>query len=363
MMDRVSPAGVAIGRQANLQSLQAQIARATAEMSSGRKSDPVLGMGVGASLLYRLHDDIQQGGAIKNSTGLAGERLKTMQTAMTSVADIFKDVSAQILQADALKQDSYTTLAADTPDLLSSVADLLNTDFQGQKVFGGTDSANRPLNDLSGLVQDVQAMLNKAVAKNGGPLGSSGTVTVDDLMDNIEAFLAGSTPPDPDLFETTGTPAVPVFFDDLHYGSASRTGGDPNMVRIGEGQTLEYDVRADNAAFKDAFKALAMTALLGSDALNKDSKVALADRAGELMRSAQTGLTTLAGTLGTKQARLERVAEIQSRAVDSATAQINDLESADYYTLSDQINTMQIQLQATYSITAQLSKLSLVNYL
>ena len=50
-------------------------------------------------------------------------------------------------------------------------------------------------------------------------------------------------------------------------------------------------------------------------------------------------------------------------AENTATAQINDLEAADYYTLSDQISTMQIQLQATYSITAQLSKLSLVNYL
>jgi flagellin-like hook-associated protein FlgL len=348
MMDRVSPAGVAIGRQANLQNLQAQLARATAEMSSGRKSDPAGTMGVGASLLYRLHDDIQQGGAIKNSTSLAGERMKTMQTAMTSVADIFKDVSAQILQADALKQQSYNALATDTPDLLSSIGDLLNTDFQGQKIFGGTDSGSRPLNNLAGLPAQIQSMLDAAVSANGGKaLDADG---VAGLMDTIEDAFAGPG----------------SAFYSLYYGSSSSTGDNmPNMVRIGEGQTLSYDVRADNAAFRDAFKALAMTSLLGNggDKLPEDAKVALAGRAGELMRGAQEGLTTLAGTLGTKQARLERVGEIQSRAVDTATAQINDLESADYYTLSDQISTMQIQLQATYSITAQLSKLSLVNYL
>ena len=72
MMDRVSPAGTAIGRQASLQALQAQLARSTAEMSSGRKSDPTRELGVGASLLYRLHDDVQQGGALKNSASLAG---------------------------------------------------------------------------------------------------------------------------------------------------------------------------------------------------------------------------------------------------------------------------------------------------
>lgn len=342
MMDRVSPAGIAIGRQANLQSLQSQIARATGEMSSGRKSDPTRELGVGASLLYRLHDDIQQGGAIRNSTSLAGERMKTMQTAMASIGSVLMDMSAQILQADALKQESFTTLANDTPDVMASIADLLNTDFQGQKVFGGTDSDARPLSGIAGLPAQMRGLLDAAVAANGG--AALDTAQVAGLMGDIDASN----------------------FYGLYYTSGSTTGdGKPNLVRIGQGQTLEYDARGDNAAFKDAFRALALTSLLGSDStkLTNGAKAALADRAGELMRGAQSGLTTLSGTLGVKQARLDRVAEIQSRAISATTAQINDLEGADYYTLSDQISTMQIQLQATYSITAQLSKLSLVNYL
>lgn len=346
MMDRVSPAGVAIGRQSNLQSLQAQIARASGEISSGRKSDPTRELGVGASLLYRLHDDVQQGGALKNSASLSGERMKTMQTAMTSVGKVMTDVSAQILQADALKQQSYTTLATDAPDALASIADLLNTDFQGQKVFGGTDSASRPIQNITALPAQMQSMLDAAVTANGGaPLDATQAAS---LMSSIDAVFGG--------------PGSSFYTD--YYGSGSKTGdGDPNLVRIGEGQTLSYDVRADNDAFKDALHALALTSLLGSGSLQDDAKTAIADRAGELMRGAQASLTTLSGTLGSKEARLERVAEIQARTIDATTSQINDLEAADYYTLSDQVSTMQIQLQATYSITAQLSKLSLVNYL
>lgn len=346
MMDRVSPAGTAIGRQASLQALQAQLARSTAEMSSGRKSDPTRELGVGASLLYRLHDDVQQGGALKNSASLAGERLKTMQTAMTAIGSVMTDMSAQILQADALKQQSYATLAADTPDVMASIADLLNTDFQGQKVFGGTDSAARPVDAIAQLPVQAKALLDAAVAANGGaPLGAAEAA---DLLDDIAAIFGG---PGSD-------------FHARYYGSSSTSGdGDPNLVRIGEGQTLAYDVRADNTAFQDAFQALALCSLLGSEGLSDEAKVVVADRAGERMRGAQASLTTLSGTLGSKQARLERVAGIQARTVDATTAQINDLEAADYYTLSDQVNAMQIQLQATYAITAQLSKLSLVNYL
>lgn len=346
MMDRVSPAGVAIGRQSNLQLLQAQLARSTGEIASGRKSDPTRELGVGASLLYRLHDDVQQGGALKNSASLAGERMKTMQTAMTSVAKVMTDMSAQILQADALKQQSFTTLGNDTPDVMASIADLLNTDFQGQKVFGGTDSAKLPIKNIANLPAQVKTMLDAAVAANGGAaLNATQAAT---LMTDIGAMFGGPT----SAFYTT------------YYGSGSKTGdSDPNLVRIGEGQTLSYDVRGDNAAFKDAFQALALTSLLNSGKLESDAKVALTDRAGQLMRGAQSSLTTLSGSLGSKEARLERVAEIQSRTVDAATAQINDLEGADYYLLSDQVESMKIQLNATYAITAQLSKLSLVNYL
>jgi flagellar hook-associated protein 3 FlgL len=348
MMDRVSGAGITIGRQANLQALQSQIAQSTAEIASGRKSDPAREMGVGASLLYRLYDDIQQGDAIKNTTALAGERMKTMQTAMTSIGKILEDTSAQILQSDALKQQSYNTLGADTPDILASIADLLNTDFQGQKVFGGTDSAARPISNIADLPTRMKAILDTAVAANGG--AALDAATVQDVMDQID-----------DVFGGAGS----AFYTD-YYTSASKTDdGTPNLVRIGEGQTLAYDVRGDNAAFKDAMHALALTSLLGGDnsKLTEAAKTALASRAGELMRGAQTNLTTLAGTLGTKEARLEHVATIQERTVSAATSQINTLEGADYYTLSDRVSMLKIQLQATYSITAQLQTLSLVNYL
>jgi flagellin-like hook-associated protein FlgL len=358
MYDRVAPAGISVGRQASLRNLQAELAKLTAEMSSGRKADPARELGVGASLLYKLYDDIQQGESIQNATSLAGERLKAAQAALTSVGDLMDQMSPEILKVDALKGNGYTIIASNAREMLGSMTDLLNTHWDGQNLFGGTDSAQPPLAEASDLLDWAEARKDLAVAS--GPLSAAGAAslitTFDTMFANVQRAADGSS------------------FYGLVYQSTSRTdlGGstdpesdEPSRIRIGAGETLTYNVRADNPAFRDAFKALSLLSLLDAPAseMTEEARTALLDEAGDLMRGARTQLTVLSGVLGSKQERLSNVAEIQERAIAAATAQINDLEGVDYYTVSDRIGTLQIQLQATYSITAKLAELSFVNYL
>jgi len=357
MFDRISPMGVSIGRQAQLRSLQGDLARLTAEMASGRKSDPARALGLGASLLYKLHDDIQAGEAIQNATSLAGKRLDVMQAALTSVGGLMDQMSPEILKIDALKGNGFQIIAQNAREVLGSMTDLLNTGWDGHSLFGGTDSAAPPLKDSAGLLAWAGEALQAASA--GAALDAEAAIG---LADSFAGLFANEDRDDANSFYS------------LVYQSKSRTTGTggaadesdaPSQVRIGAGETLRYNVRADNDAFKQAFEALALLSTLDAPEarMSEEAKTALLDRAGTLMRGARADLTVLAGTLGGKQKRLEDVAEIQARAISAAAAQINDLEAADYYTISDRINTLQIQLQATYSITAKLSELSFVNYM
>ncbi|MCQ4159923.1 flagellin [Roseomonas sp. GC11] len=357
--DRVSPSGVAINRQNNLTRLQNELATLTAEMSSGRKSDPTRELGVGASLLYKLYGDVQQGEAIKNSTSLAGKRIEAMQTALTQVGDLMDQMSPEILKTDSLKGNGYTIIASNAREMLGSMIDLLNTSWDGQNIFGGTDSSQPPLANSSTLLDWAQTQLDDAVTAAGDALDETEAAA---LITTFDTMFANETR------DTSNS------FYGLVYQSTSRTSmgssADPEsdtdtLIRIGAGETLSYNVRADNQTFKDAFKSLAILSTLdaSSSELSEDAKTALIDEAGELMRGARSQLTVLAGVLGGKQERLEKVATIQDKAVTAATAQINDLEGADYYTISDKVSTLQIQLNATYAITAKLAELSLVNYL
>lgn len=350
MYERISPMGVALGRQADLRQLQGNVARLTGEMSSGRKTDPAKELGVGASLLYKLYDDIQSGEAIQNSTTLAGKRLEAAQTALSSVGGLMDEMSAEALKIDVLKDNGFGIIAANAREVLGSLTDLMNSHWDGQNLFGGTDSARPPLKDSSGALARMQALL--ATAETASATGVLDAAEATALTGQIQTVFNDS-------------PADPEFYG-LAYQSNSRTAdGTPSMIRIGAGETLSYDVRADNQAFKDAYESLSLLSLLDAPAttLSEAARTTILDRAGELMRGARQQLTVVQGLLGIKQARLDSVAEIQDRAVKAATAQINILEGADYYTVSDQLSMLEIQLKATYSITAQFADLSFVNYL
>lgn len=361
MTDRVSPSGVALGRQRNLARLQSELAVLTAEMSSGRKADPARALGVGASLLYKLYGDVQQGEAIRNSTSLAGQRLKAAQEALTSVGGLMDQMAPEILKIDALKGNGYTIIASNAREVMGSMTDLLNSHWDGQNLFGGTDSSRPPLSPSSGLLAWAQNQLDAAVTAAGGPLDATQATA---LIGQFDALFANVQRDNTGLTSFYGLVYQSTSRTDLA-GSTDPESDAPSLIRIGAGETLSYNVRADNAAFKDAFKSLAILSMLDapSTELSEEAKTALLDQAGLLMNGARAKLTVVAGVLGGKQDRLDKVGEIQERAVAAATAQINDLEGADYYTVSDRINTLRIQLEATYSITAKLSELSLVNYL
>ena len=354
MFNRITSLGVALGRQLTLQNLQGELATLTSEMSSGKKADPSKELGVGVSVLYKLYTDVQQGDAIRSVGTMAGQRLETMQTALSSTGKLLGSMATVGLQAVNISASgSQAIVATQARDTMASLVTLLNTQVDGEAVFAGTDSGKAPMLPSSVGLAGSRAVLD---ASNAGlPLDET----------DVPALLTGMN----DLFNVTVGAPPALSYENLFYASRSKTGDVPSQIRIGAGETLNYDVRGDNPGFKDAFQALSLMSLLdaknaaGVDMLDEDAKALVLEKANSLLGKAQSLLTTVAGELGVKQQRLESVSDIQDKAVSAATAQINTLEGVDYYTASDRISSLEIQLKATYSITAKLSDLSLVNYL
>lgn len=350
MFDRVTSAGMVLGRQFGLQNMQGELAVLTGEVASGKKADPARALGVGASVLYKLYDDVQQGGAVQNATIVAGKRLETMQVAMASIGSLLGGVAAAGLQSATEGSPlAGSLLANQARDAMATMATLLNTQMGGQSVFGGSDSAApamRPSAAPGGPLAAIRGLVT-------GPVDRAG---VDQLLGAVDAVF-------------TGTSATATY-QGTFYASASRTEDPASRIRIGAGETLDYNLRGDHPGFKDGMQALSLLSLLdardpvsGAELLDGDARAAVRGKANSLLAAAQDKLTGAAGLLGVKQERLQTVSDIQGKAIAAATAQISSMEGADYYAASERINALKLQLQATYSLTATLSGLSLTNYL
>jgi flagellin-like hook-associated protein FlgL len=233
---------------------------------------------------------------------------------------------------------------------------------------GATDSSEVVLGRLAA---NINTALGSGVATVTGT-GTSATITIDAANATAGSFSFAATTAvsaTGALAATPPTGAATPTYQGLFYTSGSTSTDAASHIRIGAGQTLDYNLRGDSQGFKDGMHAMSLLSLLdaknaaGADLLDTDAKVAVRNAANSLLASAQAEVTAAAGTLGVKQQRLQTIADIQNTAVTAATKQINTLEAPDYYVASDRINALKIQLQATYSLTSTLSGLSLVNYL
>jgi flagellar hook-associated protein 3 FlgL len=67
--------------------------------------------------------------------------------------------------------------------------------------------------------------------------------------------------------------------------------------------------------------------------------------------------------LGATQSQLTNVSNTQASASAATQTQISSLTTVDPYQAATQLTSLQTQLQASYEITASISKLSFVNYM
>ncbi|MBX3492000.1 MAG: flagellar biosynthesis protein FlgL [Parvibaculum sp.] len=161
-----------------------------------------------------------------------------------------------------------------------------------------------------------------------------------------------------------GTDADTVFW---YRGDQTGTPGNNMIARIDDGRQVAYGARADQEAIRDTLKAAAlMTAVEYADdgAEANASYKALTKRVGTTLNfegkpsveSIVTGLGLTAATLANTQDRHDNMMSV-------ANGILGDIQNADPYEVGVKLTTLQTQLEASYQVTAMLSRMSLVNYL
>jgi flagellar hook-associated protein 3 FlgL len=353
-MDRISSYGGAISLGYRINTMQSQLNQLVAEESSGQKTNPAASMGTSAALLYQLQSQSDQQTGLQTALTLSSQRLDTAQTALTSLASTVQTVALAAQGITAGGDSGLSAVGSQATSTISQVLSLLNTGFLGAGVFGGNSGVANPMKaaDAPGGLSDItQNILGAAVSANGAPLSQS----------DINALINGPNGI-ASVFNDTNSDPAQRYSGAIYSGS---TDSQPTKAIIGTNQTEQYDSSASQPAFRNLLKGLSLLSMLNapSSQIDDTGKTELLSQANTLLGAAQQQLTTLQGGLGTVQASLSSAVTAQQSAASATQAQILTYVQADSYGNATQISTLQTQLQATYSLTSQISQLTLVHYL
>jgi len=313
--------------------IKTELSRLAESLSTGRVTDITAELGGETARLTGISYSLTQIDGYLQSATETDLMLSSMQTVLGQVDSIRSQTSAQLL----LLNDSSTTMQV--------------------------DESGRAARDSFGTMVGA---LNKQLADRslmaGAAVDQAALASADDMLADMQLAIG------PAIDRPTIIAAIETLFDDPAGGFATMgylgdTGPALNK-RISDTKTYEVDARADDPAIREVLKAAALAAI-ANDLPNLDAvtKSDLLQDAGQRLFGTAAGLVGVQSRIGFVEAEVEH-ARVELNA-QKTTLQMsrNNLISADPFDTASQLQSVQLQLETHYNVTARLSRISLLDYI
>lgn len=261
----------------------------------------------------------------------------------------------------AVNEGATITVELDLPDGTTVQVDLKatydGTNEQSGVFLIGSNEDQTMANFASELTSELEHMAQTELA------AASIQAAADMFFDN-----------DPPLKITDpgGTPILEADDPDdptlvrWYRGDTSDTGRAAVQAKVDDGTFISYGVRANEDPIKDTIRSMAVfaaTEYTGTSEIEEEMYNAFVERVSDDMAVSGNALIELQGEMGIQQELIESIKARQQSVATLANNHINSLENVDYYALSANFSQYQMQLEASYAITARVQGLSLVNFI
>lgn len=313
--------------------IRAQLQQASQEAVSGRRSDPLEATRgrLGDALL--IQNEITSVTRYREAAGLAGARLDGAAGAISlireSITGFAPEARAALGQID-LDLAPLDAVRATAEGLILQVAGSLNQ-RQGQRyLFGGNQSNASPLASLNQIRTDVRAEISAAADP------ADATARIDTYFNDPNGGFA----------------------QDIYQGSAA----DGPRLHITDTQSLNPLPKADDPVFKSILQGLAM--ISESDAANsvEDNK-ALITEGLRLIDKGTEDILRIEARLGAARQTVDQIDQSLQAEAGLLSASENRLLGRDTFEAAAELQALEGQLQASYTITGRLGSLNLTNFL
>lgn len=308
--------------------MQSRIQKLEQQVASGQKASSFVELGTQAGVDIALHNEARSIDTYRTNNEIVVSRMAAMDQAMTAIHDA----------AEKVKSDAYALGPSDTQrealvdsanSAFGATVNALQTAVGGRSLFGGDQT------DVVPIVSSVFSDLQTNIAALSNPLDATA------VQGAIQSFFASSA--------------------NYYQG-----GNAINPAAVDKHLTVDYGILATDPAFRDTLEGLATLALTPRpDGVNTtDAQYAsVVQGAAGLLSQGVGQLNELVSTNGSNQALVQSTNQQHDATLTLLGTRINDLEQTDMSQAASALSLLRTQLEATYSMTANINSLSLVNYL
>ena len=321
-MSGISTLGAELASIGRLSKGQSSLNTLTQQLSSGIKSSNLDDYSATeAKKLINLNSSLASQKNYVDVCSQVSTRITSYDSALSGIEKIISNASTLATSSSSYDASTNASTASEIKGFLQQVSYYLNLQVGSRYIFAGSRYQTAPVSDLSSLPT----------------LTTASTETV------------------------VTTPTLPTY--DIDYTGAGSTNAAAyavDSVSVDPTESLQYGISSDDASFQEVALGLRYAYAATQDPTNYAT----------LMTSARTYLSqglsdvqAVHSTLSSNGSTLTNVKTKLSNDINDIESQLSNIQSVDTNEVSVRITSLQTQIEASYSATAELLKLSLLKYL
>jgi flagellar hook-associated protein 3 FlgL len=337
-----------IATQSQLTQLDRELAAARQELASGRVADTGVALGARTTDYVDFSQRITQIVATTETNKLVAMKLDATQVGLGEIHSAAKNFLDGLVAARG-NANSRGLIEQQARNGFQQVLDALSTRSGGENLFSGLNVDRSPLEPYFAEPPTAGRTLVSATffAHFGMTQSDAGVATID--ASSMQAYV--------------NTDFASLFDDATWAATWSSATNELRSSRIGGNTVIDTSVSANDASLRKIVQAFALVSDSGIGKLTDAPYEVVLDKAIELIGHGMSGLAELEGTVGMMQSRVNDASEaMEARRVIMERAQ-GELVEVDPAEVSTRLSELIRQVEAAYTITARLQRLSLLDVL
>jgi flagellar hook-associated protein 3 FlgL len=326
----ISNLGIQLLSTSNLQGELTNINQLTEQLASGQQQDNLTNYSpLDAEQLLSFQNAITQKQAYITTMQTVNARLQVYNSTMNDMENLAAEASQLATQNPTLSTSQTGNIQEQVQAYMQQAVDDLNQQIGDRYIYAGSRYSTQPVN--------LQSVLNGTVTLPFTPVTPSGS----------------------------NYPLPPY---DTDYNSGNPSASNPDAwatasANIDTGDSLTYGVTSTQTGFQQLIAGMQLINNAAQNGVSAATYQTDMSNAATLLGSALTNIQTYNTGVASSINTITQEKTTQNNDITSLQTQIGDIQNVDIAQVGTELNTLQTQLQASYSATAALTQDTLLKYL